>query len=181
MSIIRQAAQMARDLHQGQKRAGGRPYIEHPMRVAGMVTMLDDEHLPATIDDNMIAAAWLHDVYEDTHLSPPLLSYRFNFTLGRYVKELTNRFTKKDYPRLNRKMRKAAETMRLADVSPQAQIIKLCDRIDNLQTINEKGDKFSLTFCAESIALAEVLTTAPVLQAQVFKLARQLQKKLEKK
>jgi (p)ppGpp synthase/HD superfamily hydrolase len=150
------------------------------MRVAGMVSMLNDDELDFLITEDLVAAAWLHDVYEDTDLMPPALSKGFGETVGLYVDELTNRFTSSAYPKMNRKKRKSSEIKRLADVSPEAQLIKLCDRIDNLQTINEKGDKFSPIYCDESEALAEVLTVAPALQVQIFSLTRRLRKKLNK-
>ncbi|MBO0692669.1 MAG: HD domain-containing protein [Acidimicrobiaceae bacterium] len=46
---------MARQAHDGQTDKAGRPYIEHPARVAARL-----------IDPELRAAAWLHDVVEDT-------------------------------------------------------------------------------------------------------------------
>ena len=178
MGLVREAARAACQLHSGQKRDGGERYVFHLMRVAGMVTMLDDKFLPLLITDGMIAAAWLHDVYEDTALLPPAISASFGDLVGGYVEELTNRFTKNAYPMMNRKKRKAAEVNRLAEVSREAQVIKLCDRLDNLQTISVKGRKFVLTYCNESEALAEVLVASPPLQVEIMKLTQQIRKQL---
>ncbi len=178
MGLIREAARAAYKLHIGQTRVSGEPYINHPMRVANMVLLLDDKFLPISINDGMIAAAWLHDVYEDTDLMPPAISDGFSETIGGYVEELTNHFTEEAYPTMNRKKRKAAEVNRLAEVSREAQTIKLCDRIDNLRTISDKGRKFSLLYCDESEALAEVLTAIPAFQVEIFRLAGQLRKEL---
>ena len=42
MNLIIKAAQFAKYAHEGQVRKyTGRPYVEHPMRVAGEVSMLD--------------------------------------------------------------------------------------------------------------------------------------------
>jgi (p)ppGpp synthase/HD superfamily hydrolase len=136
--------------------------------VAGAVTLLDD----ATED--MIAVAWLHDVYEDTLFSAPSLVNPFGHPVNEMVVELTNRFTKEAFPALNRAKRKASETWRLASIPPQAQIIKLCDRIDNLRTIGAKGRGFALLYCDESDALAKALTAAPDLQEEIFKLTQEL-------
>jgi len=181
MNFIQQAAQLANALHSGQKRAGGEPYINHPMRVAGMVMLLDGSKIPGVIiGDDMIVAAWLHDVYEDTRFSPPMLVSPFNTYVNQYVVALTNVYTKDAKPGMNREQRKKAETKRLANVSPQAQVIKLCDRIDNLQTIGVKGKKFSLVYCDESEALAEALAVAPALQLEIFKLTRGIRRKLQR-
>jgi (p)ppGpp synthase/HD superfamily hydrolase len=178
MNIIQQAALRANSLHRGQKRAGGGPYIIHPARVASHVILLDA--VPGVvITEEMVAAAWLHDVYEDTALKPPALKAQFGFTVNQYVVALTNVFTKENKPSWNRKRRKGAEIKRLAGVCPQAQLIKLCDRIDNLQTIRAKGRKFTETYCDESEALAEALTVAPNLQLEIFKLTRKIRKKIK--
>lgn len=43
--------------HEGQKRTNGRPYIEHPARIA------------AAVEDRLKPIAWLHDVVEDTGIT----------------------------------------------------------------------------------------------------------------
>lgn len=166
MSLIRFAARLAYRCHKGQTRRGGTPYIEHPHRVADMV-MLSDIKMPI-ISDSMIAAAWLHDVYEDCDITPQQLIEATHPAVNKYVRELTNVYVKEAFPKWNRKKRKTAEARRLAEASPQAQIIKLCDRIDNLKTIHKKGKKFSLFYCDESDALVAILTVGVKLQAEVF-------------
>jgi len=174
MSLIRNAARLAHHCHKGQTRRGGTPYIEHPHRVADMVMLLDIE--TPIITDAMIAAAWLHDVYEDCDIAPATLINVTHPAVNKYVRELTNVFVKKAYPYLNRAARKTAEAHRLSEVSPQAQIIKLCDRIDNLKTIAKKGKKFSLFYCDESEVLAANLTTGSELRAEVFRLTKLIQR-----
>ena len=53
------AEQVATEAHADQVDEAGRPYIEHPRRVAARVAAQTD-------DPNALAAAWLHDVVEDT-------------------------------------------------------------------------------------------------------------------
>lgn len=55
-SLAREIAERA---HSGQVDKAGRPYIEHPAAVAEKVTVWLDT-------DDAVAAAWLHDVVEDT-------------------------------------------------------------------------------------------------------------------
>ena len=167
--LIQPASELAHLLHDGQTRVDGTPYIEHPKRVACMVAALRDEQPSVHITDAMIAAAWLHDVYEDTSLVPPALSERFGYAIGKLVEELTNQFTSEAYPKMNRARRKAAEIKRLAGVSRPAQIIKMCDRLDNLRTIRDKGPGFAMIYCDESEKLVEVFTASPRLQAVVRK------------
>jgi hypothetical protein len=60
-SLICDAFTFAYNLHQGQYRASGEPYIAHPVAVAGLLRDLGGS--PA-----MIAAGFLHDVIEDTEV-----------------------------------------------------------------------------------------------------------------
>lgn len=65
-SKIRLAERIARDAHWGQFDKAGRPYIEHPARVAAAVEA-------AGYGYQAICAAWLHDVIEDTELTAEAL------------------------------------------------------------------------------------------------------------
>lgn len=176
-NLIRNAARLANKLHQGQTRADGEAYINHPAMVANML-MLHDVFPLMDVTEDMIAAAWLHDVFEDTNWTSSLMTRDFGPLVTSYVTELTNIYTTEDYPEVKRKKRKSRETKRLADVSPEAQLIKLCDRYDNLRTIRAKGRKFSLVYCEESEALAEALSISPQLQLEIFKLTRNIRGEL---
>lgn len=54
------ALQLAKKYHEGQTRKTGEPYIMHPVRVCGHLIAL------GIVDDEILAAALLHDVLEDT-------------------------------------------------------------------------------------------------------------------
>ncbi len=178
MNIIHEAAMTAWCLHSGQTRAGGQPYIYHPMRVAGFVSLFGDDDKGTPLTNDMIAAAWLHDIYEDTDMNSPGLNY-INPVVERLVDELTNRFTKEAYPNMNRAERKGAEIPRIAAISPAAQIIKLCDRLDNLETIQEKEKKFHALYCDESDALIDAISVGPFLQIKILDRISQVRKSLE--
>lgn len=59
MDQIAVAEQVASEAHAGQTDKAGRPYLDHPRRVAARVAT-------TTSDPDALAAAWLHDVVEDT-------------------------------------------------------------------------------------------------------------------
>lgn len=65
--LIDLTARLAARAHEGQVDKAGRPYIEHPARVAARVRVLGGS-------DTAVAAAWLHDVVEDSELSLEALS-----------------------------------------------------------------------------------------------------------
>ena len=127
MIQISQAARLASLAHTGQYRKysnSDQPYICHPMRVAGRVSLVHE----AT--NEMIAAAWLHDTIEDTDVTEELLLKEFGPVVTKLVVEVTN--PSKQHKHLKRAVRRKMDHDYLATVSREAKIIKLCDRLDNL-------------------------------------------------
>jgi guanosine-3',5'-bis(diphosphate) 3'-pyrophosphohydrolase len=125
-------------------------YIVHPIRVMESCKRVTD-------DISILAAAILHDVLEDTDVSPhelgsflhsvfePMMAER---TLHLVV-ELTDVYVKKDYPKLNRRTRKAKELVRLEQTSPDSQTIKYADIIDNTKEIVKQDPDFANVFLRE--------------------------------
>ena len=155
MNLIIRAAQFAAVAHHKQMRKYGhsdRAYITHPARVAGMVCTV----LGAT--EEMVAAAWLHDVIEDCGVTAATLEKEFpHLTVG-LVKELTN--PSKQYPELSRAERKEMDREHVSKCCQQTKIIKLCDRIDNVRESlddPETPEDFFKLYLKESRALLEVL------------------------
>ncbi len=141
----------AEKAHGEQRRKySGERYISHPIRVMEMCEQYTD-------DDSMLAAALLHDVLEDTEVTekgmraflhdvmPPEMADR---TLEMVI-ELTDTYTKKNYPGLNRRSRKSKEAERLSKVSGDAQTIKYADVIDNATNIFVHDPDFAVVFIQE--------------------------------
>jgi len=159
------AAQLAAQLHALDRRnKNGRPYVTHLIRVAGRVATLEG----ATED--MVAAAFLHDHPEDhakTHEEADAMLQELEKTLGepvaKLVHELTNASKLWMYsPRPPRAERKRHDREKLAMASREAKIIKLVDRIDNLnETISDMEGgydtdaKFAKLYAHESLQLLE--------------------------
>jgi (p)ppGpp synthase/HD superfamily hydrolase len=149
------AASYAKAIHEKQKRHGGGPYIYHPMRVAGRVSLLDG----AT--EEMVAAAWLHDVLEDT--THPIVQVQadieieFSPKVLKLVIELTNVSKGLSLPR---EQRKRLDREHAAKTSVEARRIKMLDRIDNLRDMNLADEAFRSLYCAESRLLAEAIGDA---------------------
>lgn len=151
--LIIRAAAFADAAHREHRRKyTNDPYIYHPMRVAGLVTLQEDA------DADWIAAAWLHDVLEDCEAF-----YRDGITafpepVVHLVRELTN--PSKKFPKLNRAARKKMDREHLANVSAPAKIIKLCDRFDNLRELAAAPEDFIKVYVEESVALVRHIRTA---------------------
>lgn len=125
----------------------GEPYIVHPIEVM-MITSTAAEY-----DEDMLAAALLHDVVEDT----PVELWQINAQFGDRVSELVHELTEPDWPG-NRKARKAAERGRLAQISPAAQTVKLADLISNSGTIVTLDPDFARVYLREKAAILQVMT-----------------------
>lgn len=147
----KQALEFARKAHGEQRRKYIEElYIEHPKRVAGLV-----KTVPHSVE--MVCAAYLHDVVEDTPVSIQDIQRRFGRKVALLVDELTDVYIPENYPNLNRKIRKQKEVARLASISVEAKTIKLADVIDNTQDILDYDRNFARRYIPEMVALTEAL------------------------
>ena len=130
-------------------------YIVHPLRVMGTVRKYNE-------DIAVLSAALLHDVLEDTPVTKKELGEFLESVMDKsdaartlkLVVELTDVYTKQDYPSVNRKKRKIKEAERLGAVSGSAQTIKYADIIDNTDVTNQDRD-FAKTYLREAKHLLE--------------------------
>lgn len=126
----------------------GEPYINHCRNVARMV--VDRGGTP-----EMVCAAWLHDVLEDTGVTYTDVFEFFGYDVAKLVLELTDQCHDG-----NRAARKAAEAERLSKCSHEAQTIKCADLIDNTSSIVKHDLKFAKVYLAEKRALLMAMQKA---------------------
>lgn len=124
------------------------PYDVHLKAVAESVESI-------TNDEEMIAAAWLHDTIEDTTATFHDIEQKFGKPIFVLVSELTDVSKPSDG---NRAVRKSIDRAHLSQASSRAKTIKLADIIDNCQDICKNDKRFARTFIAEAMLLMEVLT-----------------------
>lgn len=147
-NIIRAARMFAENAHNGQiRKYTGEPYINHPVNVAILVNSV--KH-----DNNMIAAALLHDVVEDTHYTIRDIFEEFGYDVADMVENLADISVPLDG---NRKIRKEIDRMHTSLSSNRAKTIKIADLIDNSKSILEHDPKFAVVYMAEKKALLNVL------------------------
>ena len=148
-SIVEKAINFATAAHQGQTRKyDNEPYIVHPIAVSKMVADM-------TNDPEMIAAAVLHDVVEDTEVTGEEIHKLFGDRVAELVYDLTDQFTKENYPNFNRKKRKQLEAVRLGKCSKDVQLIKICDMADNTKSIIKDDPGFASLFLREKSYILE--------------------------
>lgn len=126
----------------------GDPYILHPISVAGLVRTVPHS-------GEMVAAAYLHDVVEDTNVEISEIELVFGPTVAELVSWLTDVSRPEDG---NRDVRKALDRDHTARAPAQAKTIKLADLIDNTSSIRDRDPSFwEKTYRREKELLLEVL------------------------
>ena len=129
ISLLRRAHDFAKKAHANQKRASGEDYFIHPCTVARILADLG-------LDASTIAAAFLHDVIEDTSVSEGDIKKEF----GEEVLELVVGVTKLDKIQFHSKEEEQAENFRKIFVAMAKDIrviiIKLADRLHNMRSLN---------------------------------------------
>jgi len=148
-ALIDHAYSFARDAHGDQVRKyTGEPYITHPLAVAHIVASVTD-------DCNMICAAILHDVIEDTpKTSQDLMEAGFGHPVVNLVMWLTDVSQPHDG---NRAFRKTKDLNHTRKATPDAKTIKLADLIHNAVDITQHDPNFARVFMREKALLLKVL------------------------
>ena len=147
--IIDEAKQLAGKAHEGQVRKySNLPYIIHPVEVATIVQTVEGH------TDEMIAAALLHDVVEDTDYTLENIAEEVSPKVAELVKGLTEVSKPEDG---NRKVRKAMDRDFLAKQTSEVQTIKYADIISNTQDIRANDPKFAEVYIEEMKLLLGVI------------------------
>ena len=123
------------------------PYVVHLREVAGLVA----EHGG---DEAMIAAAWLHDVVEDTEITLDQVETQFGADVAELVFALTDVSRPEDG---NRAVRKELDRQHVAKGSPRAKTIKLADIISNISTVAHFDPGFAKVYLPERERVLDVL------------------------
>ena len=128
LPMVEKAYEYADNLHKGQNRKSGEPYIIHPLNVAFILASLH-------ADQDTLCAGLLHDTLEDTKLTKEQLIKDFNPEIAKLVDGVTNisklNFTNKtdeDNANTRKILNSLKEDVRII-------IIKLADRLHNMRTL----------------------------------------------
>jgi RelA/SpoT family (p)ppGpp synthetase len=126
--LLAAAFHFAFQLHDGQVRASGEPYICHPVAVADLLRDIG-------ASAGVIAAGFLHDVVEDTDVTPEEIEQHF----GAEVRGLVEGVTKLGGIHFTNKTEAQAENLRRMFLAMASDIrvvlVKLADRLHNMRTL----------------------------------------------
>lgn len=145
MTVIDRAFEVANGAHKNQLRKSGEPFIIHPLRVAIILAKLK-------LDKETIAAALLHDVVEDTPVASEYIKEVFGKEVMFLVEGLTkltqlsDGATKEElkFESFRKLILAMAEDIRVI-------IIKLADRLHNLQTLQYQSQEKQLEIANETM------------------------------
>jgi len=148
MGMIERAKIKAMQAHINQKRKyTGEPYFVHLQEVASIIESIGGSN-------EQIAAAYLHDIVEDTPVTLEEIWVEFGSIITGLVEALTDVSKLSDG---NRVIRKQIDLEHTAKASPEAKTIKLADIISNTSSIVEYDKDFAKVFLYETERILHVL------------------------
>ncbi|MCB6993710.1 bifunctional (p)ppGpp synthetase/guanosine-3',5'-bis(diphosphate) 3'-pyrophosphohydrolase [bacterium 210820-DFI.6.37] len=163
LDLIGRAYDKAREMHEGQLRKSGEPYLIHPLAVAEILADLG-------MDEDTIVAGLLHDVVEDTSYTADELREEF----GEEVELLVDGVTKLASLKFESKEERQAENLRKMFLAMSKDIrvliIKLSDRLHNLRTINYMTENKIIDKCKETLEIYAPLASRLGMYAMKFEL-----------
>ena len=136
VALVAAAYDFAEQAHQGQRRASGEPFLEHPFQVACILAELQ-------LDATALAAALLHDVPEDTSFTLKQVEEKFGPDVAKLVDGVT-KLSRLTLPEPQEGIKSAprehqAENLRKMLVAMAEDLrvvfIKLADRLHNMRTL----------------------------------------------
>ena len=148
--LVRRAERYATEVHARINHL--RKYTKQPYQVH--LKAVADRVATVTGDEEVIAAAWLHDTVEDTPATHQDIEREFGPRVAHLVYELTDVSRPSDG---NRSMRKKIDREHLSLASAEAKTVKLADLIDNCEDICRNDERFGRVFVAEMAELLPVL------------------------
>lgn len=127
MVRLHQAFEFAKRAHEPQKRKSGEPYILHPIAVARITA------IELRLDVNIVIAAFLHDVVEDTPASIEEIRDRFGEDVASLVKAVTKP-NKKNYE-MSKQLDNFKQMLNAMQGDIRGILVKLADRLHNMRTL----------------------------------------------
>ena len=139
-----EAYRFSEKAHSGQKRRSGEAYISHPVSVACIAARF---HL----DSQSIQAALLHDVVEDTESTELEIETKFGKQVSTLVTGLS-KLDKVEFQDANEAQAENFRKMLLAMTQDvRVMLIKLSDRLHNMQTIQSLDERKKIRIAQETI------------------------------
>lgn len=161
VELIRRAYSFAAEVHEGQLRLSGEPYINHPLETSNILTTLE-------MDVKSICASLLHDVLEDSSVTREQLAKSFDEEIASLVDGVTKlkladfESRSGDATLEGRKKRhsersRSAENLRKILLAMardfRVMVIKLADRLHNMRTLSALPPERQIRVATETLQI----------------------------
>lgn len=144
--LVEKAFRVAADAHRNQTRkASDLPYFQHPASVALILSRVGFN------DDELLAAATLHDTIEDTDCTVESLTTEFPESVVKLVLECSEAKADASGAKIPWRARKESHIAAVREASPSARAIVIADKLHNLGSMFfdlEHGDELWSRFNA---------------------------------
>ena len=143
---VQQAFELGKEAHKGQKRHSGEAFFTHPIAAAHILA-----NMGADVDT--LIAALLHDTIEDTDLTLKHIDKLFNGDVAALIDGVTKLEPEDvaDIPTLDDQIETLRKTFGLIDNDVRVIVIKLVDRLHNMQTIEHLSKARQKTMAKETL------------------------------
>lgn len=128
LEFVRSAYILAADAHKEQRRKSGEPYIIHPIGVASILASLQ-------MDEYTLAAAFLHDVVEDTEYTFDDIRNIFGMVVANLVDGVTKLGKIAYISKEDRQIENYRKMFLAMARDIRVVLIKLADRLHNMRTM----------------------------------------------
>lgn len=169
--MVQRAKEVAIEQHKKQVRKfEGVPYVEHPKRVAELIA----KYKSSKKLKELVSAGLLHDTIEDTKTKLKDLKAQFGDLVSSLVQELTS--DKKE-------MRKFGKTeylkKKMLGMSSWALVIKLVDRLDNVNSLDKATPEFRAKYAKETTEILDALEAGRVLSMTQKRIIKDIRDRLQ--
>ncbi len=150
---IREALKVAKHYHYHQKRKSGESYYLHPLAVA---TILLENKDVIQVDQGMledlVIAALLHDIFEDTPYTSKQLRTMFGNNVAEIVKQVSHLYNRANRPKVKVGKMETLHAL-VQNGNEYAMLIKVLDRLHNMRTLGAKESDRQLAIAEETKVL----------------------------
>ena len=142
--LVRRAFELSVEAHKTMRRKTGEPYIFHPLAVA----MICVEEIGLGVRSTICAL--LHDTVEDTDLTLEEIQLEFGSEMAKIIDGLTKIATVVDNNTTQQVENFKKILLTLTD-DPRVILIKLCDRLHNMRTLDSMKREKQLKTASETV------------------------------
>jgi len=170
IDVIELAEKFAARKHKGQMRKNGEVFLVHPLTVGLYIK----KYKKNDWFDELIAAAYLHDVLEDTDTTYVELVKEFGYLIAGIVLELTT-----DNDMLNEIGKERYQAIRFKNMTSWALTIKLCDRLHNTEDLAYSDIEFRERYSSQTKNILDFLEKNRELTKTQTTIIKDIRKNLE--